>query len=58
MCVEIVDCVSNALPDRCHRWAALNGGKAAKKEKRMKVNEGLASGELIWQLLFVARNVA
>lgn len=62
MCVEIVDCVSNALPDRCHRWAALNGGKAAKKEKtkkkRKKVNEGLASGELIWQLLFVARNVA
>lgn len=29
--VEIVDCVSNALPDRCHRWAALNGGNAAKR---------------------------
>lgn len=31
--VEILGCVSNALPDRCHRWTALNGGGAARKER-------------------------
>lgn len=47
--VEIVDCVSNALPDRCHRWAALNGGNAAKRigeRKKEKVNGGLPSVSL------------